>query len=830
MAGIQSLTLTLAISVILATGLLLAGISISTGNKSTDDARATGDKGTAQCMASGSESVKGITSRLLSSVLSDIKNKVLTTLSIPKKLSRDVTNFIKLYHPDEVANPNFLDNDLRSFLYATVKFSSSSGVRGSLGFTAWNVTPNSESLSKQHGGWGGELNFFVVAFRPDGTPILSASETRLGENQSINFFGRAYFGDVDATGKLIPGPCDYRTRTGICSVELGFSEDPEKKLQLDRCFRNLKKPEGFLSAVGETLFSPLSSSGPTVSIQSCTSTWSPHQVDKYPRQGKRTGYVSASINLLTISDEMRRATVPTGSILYSAERDPRDGKVKSVSGCSIGTASYAREIHVGGEIRHIGEPFPLVNHTMNGSLSGELSPIARFSRFMFAMSHNSESGTHYDYLSNLPSSVVSDWTDPDTNVLYWIRITSIKLDGLHWYLVFLVPRDSAMELIDEALNAISISFEEDKKKTDDKMKKNHIIMYVVSVVCIVLLLVLSVLFTNMIITPLKLLQDDMISVSLMQTDAVDLNGPLSSLHEVRQMQQSFRVVASNMAEYKSFMPQSALLQQTDTENACSLEHSSHASGSSIGRSGELITNRNVTVLLVNTVGWHSRERSDRESMELHTTLITTLTNAVESCSGVCDTFDGDRMMMYFNANRNNGGHRESAVRAGMMSRKELAGVFTLAFGASSGEAKVGIMGVVGMKKFTILSSIVPFAASLEKCSSAYGYSGLVDAAVAQRCPNVDCCATLLVSMTKHSLKPQLVYEPKAFLEGDDDWMCRLDNTDTHADWNKFVCFITDGHFKEARELKDSVKNFSGEVYSKWNDFLTSEKATILSLS
>ena len=850
--GVQSLTLALAVSMIFATGLILGGMSISTGNKSTDDARATGDRGISQCMESGGTNVRSVTAQLLLSVLMDFRTRAYGSIAGPSIISRDLVNYISQFHPDEVGNPDFMEKIIRKAVFA--KHLSAMRQYGPIGITLimWDVTPNSETLRQAYGGaWGSHLIYYVAGLYDDGSFNQVVAEGRLSYPYGpFNYQSYLQFGNTNRSGHIIEGPCNYAdfTKVGRCVADSNATPIAVLEILRGRCFHNMMNPDQntILIEPDAIIHSPISGAGPTVSTSACMPIAHPEQVNYYPRQGHRTGYVTTTIDTTGISLMMKETALPEGSVLYSLEKNPWNGKVEHITGCNVGEAAYTiRQLNAEGfEIWRLGVPFPIVNHTLNGMIDGELSPIARHGRHMIEMANNSNYGEYYDHIESLPAGTVADWTDTNTSVLYWVRVASVKLLDIHWYLVLLVPRNSVMSVIDDAAEVIRVQIVKDKQDTDDERDKNYTIMYVVTATCVVILLGLSVVFTNIIISPLIVLSDDMAAVAVMETDSVDLTVSLSSLSEVRAMQQSFRKMVKNLIEYKNYMPQSVLMKSDDEESQESPLSKSSGLGSSASRTQvshsrsvaqhhqavEMgLKKKTISVIMFNSIGWHSRRNND-VIVEQHCSLITCLTSAVEKNKGVCDAFNGDRLMAYFNANRANSDHRSCAVKCGLMAKSDCQ--LPLSFATSSGEAKVGNIGIVGMKKFSILSPMVSFAATLERYSAFEKYSCLIDKRCAEHSRvHVDCVAVRLVCFAKHSEAAQLVYEAKALRKvQEEEWMYQLEAESTFGKWNGFVEMLADGQFDEAEKLLSDLNSFTGDrTYDYWRTVCSKKNLDIIQL-
>eukprot|EP01060_Flectonema_neradi_P009412 TRINITY_DN1670_c0_g1_i5.p1 TRINITY_DN1670_c0_g1~~TRINITY_DN1670_c0_g1_i5.p1 ORF type:complete len:879 (+),score=161.03 TRINITY_DN1670_c0_g1_i5:56-2638(+) len=840
--GIQSLTLALAVSMVIATGLIVGGISISTGNTSTDEARATGDRGVAQCMLSSGENVRDATARLILSILTEFETKMKITLVAPADLIEDHSGFLQMHHPDVLADPSFLDGLSQKVSFAKVSNAMESFGDTSLFHEIFNITPNSATLSqKYNGAWGGMQGYWNV-YDAQGVMHRGVTETRQYYPDGPRTYSPVLqmFGNADSNGRMIEGPCDYQPKNlskfGQCYF-MKLNMHPNTIRVMDECFFNMFKgrPLGPI----EIQYSPITTEGRTIALNICKPLVHELQINTYPGQAKRTGYVMSAISVHHITRMMRETDLPQGSLLYSVEVHPWTKVIGHLAGTNYGETLYEggfgtnQDGSMGFETAYA---FLATNHTEEGTRFGNLTAIARHSRYMISKSDDPKGADHYQRITEMPPGTVYDWTDPDTSILYWTRVASIKAYNVHWYIALLVPRDSVMSVIDEASKVIDANIAADKKATDDERSKSHTIMYCVTAVCVIVLLSMSVVFTNIIISPLKALSGEMAEVALMHTDAVNLTGPLSSLCEVSKMQQSFRLMVTNLVEYKNYMPQSILMETSEEEEEAAASASSSAAStqqrSVLSRSNASIQqithqavdlglkHRTVSVIMINSVGWHNNKKKETEITTDHSNLIETFIKAVSSNKGTCDSFAGDRMMAYFNANRNTSEHRSSAVRVGLKSKTEVK--LPLVFAVTTGDAKVGNMGITGMKKFSILSPIVPFAASLLKLCKADEYLGLIDAKVATHSKMaVDSRAVVLVSFTKYAKKPTLVFEAMQERAVDnEEWMYQLETATEYSKWNDFVTAVADGDLPRAKTLLSELDSkFTGDdpLYTRWRE-------------
>eukprot|EP01060_Flectonema_neradi_P032654 TRINITY_DN5236_c3_g1_i1.p1 TRINITY_DN5236_c3_g1~~TRINITY_DN5236_c3_g1_i1.p1 ORF type:complete len:865 (+),score=142.41 TRINITY_DN5236_c3_g1_i1:77-2671(+) len=845
--GIQSMTLALTASMMLATSAILGGIAITTGDESTADARDAGDRGVNRCMDSGGENVKSVTSRLLSSILKEFRGQVYEIIVSPSDFGKEISTFLGMLHPDTLGNPDFLDNTMRPLLFTKHKLHYER--YHDSGTVLWidDVSPNSDELRKAYNdSWGGVLSFFIAGFDDQGVASHGVIESRkYYPDGPISMNLLMEFGNADSSGNIIPGPCNYTTTLeyGRCKIALAAAFDPVRVELLRRCYDNAfgSDDTSFLQPPGQVIYSPIAGAGPNVALQTCTSISNPLQVNKTSRQQGMIGHIDAAQNTAGITKYLKNISLPQDTVLYAIEKHPWTGVVSTIAGCNIGEPHHTeRQFDAqGNELWRLASTLPAVNHTDD---DGELSPIARHSRhILHDMSTDSAMGDYYEYASTITEGTILEWTDPNTTILYWSSFGKVEFANIKWYMVLLIPRNAMMSVIDAAEESIRIDIAADKKEADDQRREKHIIMYAVTSSCVAILLTLAVVLTNIIISPLKVLINEMAAVAVMQTDAVNLSSPLSGLSEVREMQTSFRAMVKNLMEYRNYMPQSVLYSSDDSTDFISKTEAESGYGSSmrIGSASVLsgssntnkhhqhateigIRNRNVSVVFFNSVGWHSSYNHGSEEseqvLERHRSLIESLVQAVDTNRGVCDSFNGDRMMAYFNAVRTAAEHKSLAVKAAVIAKKQCP--LNISFGVTSGSAKVGNMGIAGMKKYSILSTIVPFAAALERLNSSKGYNGLIDS----RCYEysnlvVESRALVLVMYSKRSEAPTVVYEACAIRKLEEqEWMYQINSDSAYAKWNTAVSKLVEGDFEAASEYfngPDGEELSGSSIFDTW---------------
>ena len=840
--------LALSVSLIIATGLVLGGVSISTGNTIAENARQTGDDGFEQCMKTSSVNVRRVTASMVSAVLEGLRGELIRELLQASAVLQEMVAYIQLFDPDTSSDPEFLDVILRPNVALKHRFYK----LNSMSVLFDNHSPNSEELSKKYGGnWGSRLSFFnfdTLGTQPsNGSIVQGVYESRDSyPNGPLVKSNIGIIGNTDAAGHLMHGPCNYSPNfnsqiLGTCKFDANMMAQGTVVETRGRCFENLYSNDSTLplDPPGSISVSPVSSLGVGVGIEVCIGITHPDVVNIYPRQEKRYGYVSVATSTTHISEMMRNANVLDDSLLYAVEIHPWNGLVQNLLGCNIGSPMYTwQQFDADGTpLFTRTEPFPLINHTLNGNISGPLSPIARHGRHMLSFDAG---GSFYRNLSEEESGSVNEWIDTETGVTYWIRILQVNVLHFKCYLCFLVPRVSVMGLIDQAEEEIRSQMALNKQKSDDEQDRNYAIMYAVTAASTVTLLALAVVLTFVIISPLKILMQDMANVAVMKTDTIDLDATFSSLLEVRQMQRSFRQMVRNLIEYKNYMPQSILVEsdvESDQKEKADIPRdqisgstpSANSTPSSVRdlmyqQVTELgLRHKTVTLVMYNTRGWHREDTNrDRDTLASHCSLIECLTNSVAGNAGLCDSFTGDRLTAYFNAARKNVEHQLSGVRAAVQARDKC--MFPISFSVVCGDARVGNMGIIGMKKFSILSTLVPFGASLERYNSSESHSrGLIDCRSFERAGvYFEARAYNFVFYAKRFSKPEIVYEPTTERQVvSEEWMYQIDRAGTSkfAGWNIAAYQLSQNEFEKAEvALAEYLPEFENleDCFSNWH--------------
>ena len=133
--GIQSLTILLCVVLILSTGAIIGGFTLSTWDDLLEKARDTGDEGFGMCLDSGTADIETVSARYLRSVLGNVDTAVKEYLKVPEQLVVSIANLAKAHHPNVSTSPDFA-NIMRPAVMSAYKAGLDSGV-ALIGFEAY---------------------------------------------------------------------------------------------------------------------------------------------------------------------------------------------------------------------------------------------------------------------------------------------------------------------------------------------------------------------------------------------------------------------------------------------------------------------------------------------------------------------------------------------------------------------------------------------------------------------------------------------------------------------------------------------------------------------
>eukprot|EP01062_Namystynia_karyoxenos_P015092 TRINITY_DN1547_c1_g2_i3.p1 TRINITY_DN1547_c1_g2~~TRINITY_DN1547_c1_g2_i3.p1 ORF type:complete len:1540 (+),score=281.18 TRINITY_DN1547_c1_g2_i3:135-4754(+) len=187
---------------------------------------------------------------------------------------------------------------------------------------------------------------------------------------------------------------------------------------------------------------------------------------------------------------------------------------------------------------------------------------------------------------------VQDWID-NTGTLWWMKVDTVTMntarfmdnqpdeDPLKIFLVILVKRNQALKEIDASTHVVRTNItkqttevqttinqsrsdtakriNQDYEDTEDHKQRLLTLMYIIVAVSAALLIVAGAGLAVTISKPIGDLARKMEQVAGMKLEGIDEQEQLSSLSEIRNMQLSFLQMVANLKEYRSYMPQTLLV-------------------------------------------------------------------------------------------------------------------------------------------------------------------------------------------------------------------------------------------------------------------------------
>ena len=838
--SIQSLTVLLCVVLILSTGAIIGGFTLSTWDDLLEKARDTGDEGFGMCLDSGTADIETVSARYLRSVLGNVDTAVLEYLKVPEQLMMSVVNLAKAHHPNVSTSPAFMDNIMRPALSSTFRAGYDAGV----GFVAYESYPWSPAhpvpwkMSDGYAGWGSRCLLTHVTISAgitptNGTAILLKLEmvdpVTLQPGQS----DMLVLSEVDTVGalKYTSEPCNVRPDynkgdvRGLCIYPVVMLEPPGSLTNLARGreLHNLGADDPPLLPAETIVYSAAMARWESMAWELSYTFTHPDMYTMHPKQGKRVGTVTSAVTTQGVTEVVRAQLLPTGTSLYMVEED--------ASG-SVGTLvayNRGRELRTVYEMSPLGIKLDLVysinitNHSMEDATLHIPSVIAEHGRFAFTHLRN------YRDLVDMTKTAFLKWSDSN-GTEFWTITSTIEHGSIFWYSTLLVPRASVMETIDASTNAIRAKVASDLSSADAQKEDAVIVMVIVTAVAVIGLLAIAVVFTRYITSPLLKLGSEMASVAVMDLEAVDTGRAVSQLSEVGVMQRSFVTMVANLVEYRNYMPQSVLVNDTDKEEVSETDSAhdmkSQQSGISNSRASpssaatmqaqkallrvEGMKKKKVSLAHMNVASWHTfcKKHKDAEVLSAHAGVIERILTAVQHNKGVCDTFAGDRILATFNAFVPKPSHGAACVKAAHEVATALGDLHKISYGCTTGEARVGNMGCNGMKKMSILSQLMSWVVVLERWNRKNDLPGVVDRNVSRDTEGqvvLRCAGAVLFQ--KLSENVQTVFAVKGLcINENEEWMYQLESAanNPHALWNEVFEHIITQDFEQASSLLDTV--------------------------
>ena len=715
-AGIQSLTLALSCLLIICTGTLIGSITITTWNDLLRKARDNGDEGVSQCLNSGELDIKAMSGRFLHAVVGRVAVGFDAFFEAPERPIHVLNEFVQSYHPNVSTSPAFIDKTIRPmwralFMDAALRHGVQSATYESLPFSPAYPHPVARDLQATGRGppalsfrstpWGGSVHFFrangVSAYLTNDTVIPLVMESRDMRT------GAFQHGPIGIVGEASPNGNIWNSQRG-CNLFANYSNDQ----WMGSCvfpysftgmlMEDLIDGKLGLSA-GNFTYVPAKVGFSGIVLQAFFAMTHPEMINLYPGQKNRVSHAKIELGGQALSEMLRAQELPQGSLIYTVQRNHETGEQGGLLSFNNGTVTGLQMKYVPPPINEMRMVRYMINITNHSDIQGGSIPsaIASHGRYVFSLDGG------YDETVELSKDTFHPWTYiPEANATnavpdeFW-TVTKKYTRGspvtLTWYVTLLVPRSAVMAKIDVSTSSIKAQNEESRQDSEDKQNEALVTMLAATLSAAAVLLAVSVFVTRMIISPLLSLQHDMSCVAVMNLEGVDLESK-SRLSEVANMQASFKMMVSNLIEYRNYMPQTVLLSEGDdddddadesaSEDYKSTRSRSRTSGSSsvgLSKKGSLssihvatkqiqqqeysLRRKSVTVAYFNIKGWHAycENASYGALTQVHGRVISSLMEAMSPSRGVCDVFSGDRMLVTFNAFKAIGSHRNACVRS-----------------------------------------------------------------------------------------------------------------------------------------------------------------------
>ena len=722
-AGVQAMVILLSVALVICTGAVIGGITISAGYDLLDKARATGDDGVASCLLSGEEDLHNVANRYLKATSLGVTEKVGQYLDVPERALRELAQMVEAQHPDTANSADFIDTLVRSAIRSRIEVTAELGTDQiayyPLPFSPSHQTPGSS---------GGELAYL---YRVDlgENPVLQVVETRANGSFGFNA-AEVEVGMAMPNGQMYrqPGkPCDrdYDLES-VCVVYPKTSVGTDIFNEVaGRATGNIFS-EGPLNPVGEVSYAPVTGFHNFLQLMATYTLSHPSMHDATPRQNKRTGMFFVGVQGDGLARIFQHLELPKESHIYCIDRNPWSQAVGTLLAYNAGRYMTVKQVELQGQTSMYAETIDILNHTQVNE--SKASVIAE---------HGAEvlGGEGYAVAARETADHFGVFQASEANgaVLYWTMVQVVERANLRFYISLLVPREAVMGTIDDSRARIFDKNLADRNDQDSQKRSSLIMTACVIAVVVASLFGLAVFMAKWITRPLYTLQQDMHQVSLMNLDQIDLDRSLSHLHEVNAMQHSFCLMVKNLIEFRNYMPQSVLIQGTDEENGGPLspginlgsgQFSSRAlSGADRRRSyrespapgsiqkfpgvptvleesmrssegtetpvlsplqmsmrrigfGDsfVLKKKSVTMVAFNIKGWHAHllGRGQGDAIAGHSDWAMIIMQTVQAGKGVIDTFSGDRILAAYNAYSMVTTHRVSAVQAAYSARCRVA--------------------------------------------------------------------------------------------------------------------------------------------------------------
>ena len=857
--GIQSLTLLLCVVLILSTGAIIGTFTLTTWDDLLDKARQTGDDGFELCLQSGHADIELVSAQYLSSVLKSVDTAVKEYLQRPEQALLAMAKMGQSFHPNVSTNPSFINNQVRHMQTMVYQSVASHGVDMIMYETyPWSPAYQQPYDPSSFIPCGGIVVSRVatgdmVPLPENGSLIYMTYETIDATNGAFGYGTYARYGETDSLG-YIKNPaagCNFLPnyqigeQTGSCVVPRALIELPDAVALRGTKLLNVVNG-GYLQPKETFVYSKMRFEFTRAAWDLSYTFSHPEMYNMYPTQDNRVGSVTAAITADEISVMLRKQILPAGASLYLVES--AEDAVGTVIAYNLGRYKQTYIVDVPGVQDNVpmARAFNITNHSLEDATSHVPSIIAEHGRFVFSHDGN------YETVAAIANSSFVEWADSN-GTLYWTMTTEMRHLTLLWYATLIVPRASVMDKIDASTNAILTKVDADRSSANAQKEDAAVVMAAVTTATVVCFLLVAIVFTRFITSPLHQLAEEMSSIAVMNLEGVDIDRELSRLSEVSHMQKSFKQMVKNLTEYRHYMPQSVLVNDSEdvtTEGSrtqlstLDVSSSHHSAGPSISisesvcaKTGMLrvegMKKKRVSMVYLNIVAWHEfcRSKKDSEVLSAHSRVMERIMHTAQRHKGVCDTFSGDRVLVSFNAYTPIASHRVACVVSSYEIEKSIAeaGVVTVSYGCTTGDARVGNMGCTGMKKVTILAQRMSWVVALERWNRVLSTKGLVDGMLAREISaevQLKCVGAMMFA--KVCKKAVACYAVEGLREQvNQEWMYQIDTQKNAPEtmWNDAYTAIIGGDYANAQSILQGVPQNATADFQLLIDFVRTQSFT-----
>ena len=160
--------------------------------------------------------------------------------------------------------------------------------------------------------------------------------------------------------------------------------------------------------------------------------------------------------------------------------------------------------------------------------------------------------------ASLAIDVVDQESGNVTHERHLVALTRMqRKEGIDWWMVLSIDEASVLNKVHAAQAATAAAIEQSKDSVQDDVRVSRRETQIILVVVAVVLLVACLYVTYRVVAPIKRMQESMSRVALMQLEDGEITS-LSSLYEVRHMQQDFTKMVDCLKEYRAYVPTSLL--------------------------------------------------------------------------------------------------------------------------------------------------------------------------------------------------------------------------------------------------------------------------------